>query len=412
LRVIGSGLRAVLVGLVLAAALGPAAANASAEVLVNQPPGPSGVGLPSDGSLEWEGAFDDFDVPTGTHWGLEAIEVFGSSAIQRPRTFNVRIYRGGGGSFPIPSPDERVFSETVTVAGGPNYLIPIEGPLPLDHPNFYESGQYWIAVQAQSAGGEDDWSWLTGPDTPGTSPASLYGHSGKPEGAEPGLAFQLLGTEKQILRAFTEGAGTIVSKPPGISCPGACVAEFPQGTTITLTPSALMPSVEFTQWGFLHAGFTGPASLQGGAVGPPLTPVPIQVPTPCSGTTGTCAFTLSQDERVEANFAPINKVDILRLVRDRRAGRAELIVWVPGEGRLLFFSPGLRSYLPGSLPAGIARIPLIPTKKIAKTLRRKGHATVSAEVNFRAAGVSIPTVTQLAVTLVRKLPRKPAHRVH
>jgi hypothetical protein len=66
--------------------------------------------------------------------------------------------------------------------------------------------------------------------------------------------------------------------------------------------------------------------------------------------------------------------------------------------------------------AGVGRIPLVPTKEIAKVLRKKGHATVFAEVSFQPTGASISTTVAMHVTLVRKAPHrpvhKPAHRVH
>ncbi len=387
-----SGLRviAVLVGLVFVT-VGPAAAAATAETLVYQSPGPSGVTVRSDETAEWNEAFDDFDVPPGTHWRIEGIQVFGAAASEHPRTFNVKIRWGGGGTFPLDVPEARVFSERVTVAGGPDYLIPIEGAPRLDHPNDFEPGQYWISVQAVSAGGEDDWSWLTGPDTPGTAPAYLRGYATPVTGAEPGLAFRLLGTATQIVKASTYGAGAIVSTPPGISCPGACVAEFPRGTTLTLAPAATKASVKFTEWGFRHTGFAGRSNEL----------VPIQIPSPCSGT-GDCAFTLNQDTNVGAVFDPIDEVTVLRVVHHPRTGRGALLVWAPGEGALGLESSGLRGYFQRTVPAGTVRIPLIPTKEIAKTLRKKGRATVSAKVEFRATEMNYPGTTQVPVTLVQK----------
>lgn len=388
---------AALVGLVLAAAsLG--ASRAGAEVLVDQPPGPSGVGVRADYIAEWRGTYDDFVVPNGAHWHPEAIQVFGKAATEHPRTFAVKIVWGGGSwSYPLDVESERVFSERVTVPGGPDYLIPIEGAPRLDHGNDWEAGNYWISVQAISTGEEDDWYWLTGPDTPGTAPAYPQG----PEGAEPGLAFQLLGTATQIVKATTSGAGTITSNPPGISCPGACVAEFPRGTTVTFTAAAANPSVKFIEWGFRNTGFSGPP----GAL------APIQIPSPCGGPAG-CAFAVDHDTNVGAVFEPIDEVSILRVTHDHRTGRGELLVWAPGAGDLSMVSNGLRSYLPGPVATGMVRIPLIPSKRIAKTLHKKGRATVEAEVQFRAVGVKVPGVTHVPVSLFRKRFVPPSNRRH
>ena len=384
---------AALVGLAIATP-----GRAAAETLVEQPPGPSGVAVRSDDGPEWNEAFDDFDVPVAAHWHLTGIRVFGTAASEHPRTFNVKVLEGEGNEIPFDLPSLRVFSERVTVAGGPDYLIPIAGAPRLDHRNAYEPGQYWISVQAVSAGAEDDWSWLTGADTPGTAPAYLRGNATDVKGAEPGLAFQLQGTATQTVSAKVSGAGTIVSNPPGISCPGTCTAEFPRGTTLTFTQSAANGSVKFTEWGFRNTGF----------MGPPNALVPIQIPSPCGGTGG-CTFTLSQDTNVGAVFEPIDEATILRVVHDRRTGRGKLLVWAPGEGVLTLESDGLRSYF-GSVATGVVRLSLIPTKKIEKTLRRKGHATVSVVVGFHAPGASSPGTKRLRLTLSETRPREQSRK--
>jgi hypothetical protein len=385
---------AVLVGLLLATA-SVWAAPAGAEVLVDQPPGPSGVGVRADYRAEYLGTYEDFVVPYGAHWHPEAIQVCGKAAIEHPRTFVVKILWGGGGEFPIDAPSERIFSERVTVAGGPDYLIPLEGAPRLDHPHEYDAGNYWISVQAISAGEEDDWYWLTGPNTPGTQAIRE-----PPAGAEPGLGFQLLGTATQIVKATVSGSGTITSTPPGISCPGSCEAEFRRGSTVTFSAAAAAPTVRFVEWGFRNTGFSGPS----GAL------TPIVIPSPCGGPGG-CAFTVEHDTNVGGVFEPISGAPILGVVHDRRTGRGQLLVSAPGEGELDMVSPGLRSYS-GIVPAGSIRVPLIPTKRIAKALRKKGRATVYVEVRFRWAGVSVPAVTSEPVTLFRKRTKTPSHKDH
>lgn len=399
---------AAIVALALALVAGPAAAGASAEVLVNQPPGPSGVAVPSDKGSELSEAYDDFAVPLGAHWHLSAIQVYGTAAVERPRTFNVKIYWGGDrDDRPVLVAPEQVFKEQVTVAGGPDYLIPIEGAPQLEADNMAAiPGYYWISVQAVSSGGEDEWSWLTGPDTPGSAPAYRWASREPPASAEPGLAFELLGTTEQILRVQIAdkwaSAGTVVSSPPGISCLVVCEGEFPRGTTVTLSASPLLPSTKFTQWGFLNAGYGGPP----GAL------VPLQIPTPCAGATPTCTFTLNKDERVEANFEPIDEVDVLHVVLDRRHGRGELVVWVPDEGVLSTFSEGVRNQQTETVPAGVARIPLIPQRPVAKRLHRKGSAKVSIAVNFRPIKSTITGTVRRRLTLVRKQAEKPTRTVH
>lgn len=70
------------------------------------------------------------------------------------------------------------------------------------------------------------------------------------------------------------GSGDVSSAPAGISCPGACAAEFDAGATVTLTAEAVQGS------GF--AGWSG-----GG----------------CAGT-GTCVVTMSAAATVTADFEP------------------------------------------------------------------------------------------------------------
>lgn len=382
--------RPIALTLTLAALLlGSMQATAAAEMLVDQPPGPSGIAVRADDGSGWHKAFDDFNVPVGAHWHPEAIQVFGQAASEHARTFEVKIFWSGGATIPLEPPDQGVFRERVTVAGGPNYLIPIEGAPRLDHEHNYVSGLYWISVQAVGTEGQDEWSWLTGPDTPGTAPA--YFNRSEAPTAEPGLAFQLLGTSTEVVEASSYGAGLLVSSPPGISCPPTCATEFPRGTSLTFTATATKPSWRFTEWGFRNTGF----------MGPPGALVPVQIPSPCGGAAG-CTFTLDHDSKVGAVFDPIDEVTVLRVVRHPRLGRADLLVWAPGEGVLSMYCPKLRTYWSRRVPAGLVRIPLIPTKPTAKTLRRNGHVAVSATVYFRPIEVAGPGTTQVPVTLVRK----------
>jgi hypothetical protein len=382
LRAVRGRVVVVLVGVVLAAAaLGPVAANASAEVLVSQPPGPSGVAVPSDERPEGSEAFDDFDVPMRGRWQLEAVRVFGTAALEHPRTFNVQIYPGHGGLIPF-RPEEPVFSERVTVAGGPNYLIPLEGAPVL---SYSEDSQWVLSVRAQSAGKEDDWNWLTGPFVTGNSSSFHFDPEGTHPGAETDLAFELFGKSTQTVKAHVTGKGTLVSNPPGIFCPGTCEAQFPRGTVVTFTATPKDSSQQFNEW----EQFFPPCGKPEGA---------------------TCTFTLNEDVKLGAKFKPLNEIDVLRVVRNRRAGTGELLVWVPGEGTLTMFSQNLRNYYPGSVPGGVVRIPLTPSGSVAKTLRNKGHATVWTEVSYLPPEAGSPTVDLMQVTLTRKRSHRPVHK--
>ena len=51
----------------------------------------------------------------------------------------------------------------------------------------------------------------------------------------------------RIVRVTAVGDGRVVSTPAGIDCPGQCAAEFPDGTAVTLVPSAASGS-HFASW--------------------------------------------------------------------------------------------------------------------------------------------------------------------
>jgi hypothetical protein len=49
------------------------------------------------------------------------------------------------------------------------------------------------------------------------------------------------------LTVTAAGTGTVVSSPPGITCPGTCAADFPIGSAVTLTASSTAP-ISFAGW--------------------------------------------------------------------------------------------------------------------------------------------------------------------
>lgn len=57
-----------------------------------------------------------------------------------------------------------------------------------------------------------------------------------------------------------QGAGTVQSKPSGISCGGTCAASFADGTQVTLT-AAPRPGSAFVRWDVAGCGGTGPCTI-------------------------------------------------------------------------------------------------------------------------------------------------------
>ena len=115
-------------------------------------------------------------------------------------------------------------------------------------------------------------------------------------------------TSSQVqLTLAVSGTGTVTSSPAGISCPSACTASFPPGTTVTITP---IPAS-----GFNFAGF-------GGA---------------CTGSS--CKLVLSSNQSVSAIFT----------------ATAQLMVTVSGSGTVASTPAGINcpttcaaSFTPGT----------------------------------------------------------------
>jgi hypothetical protein len=132
---------------------------------------------------------------------------------------------------------------------------------------------------------------------------------------------------------------------------------------------------------------------------------------PCGKPEGTtCTFALDEDVNIGAKFKPLNELDVLKVVRDRRAGTGQLLIWIPGEGTLTMFSQNMRNYYPGTVPGGVARIPLVPTGSVAKRLRKKGHVTIWTEVSYLPPEAGTPTTDVMQVTLTRKRAERSVHK--
>ena len=82
----------------------------------------------------------------------------------------------------------------------------------------------------------------------------------------------VLGARDLVVMTAGSGRGTVTSAPNGINCGATCSADFPPGTTVTLTVAS-DPTSSFTGW-------SGP----------------------CSGT-GVCIITLDKDQSITATFA-------------------------------------------------------------------------------------------------------------
>jgi uncharacterized repeat protein (TIGR02543 family) len=101
-------------------------------------------------------------------------------------------------------------------------------------------------------------------------------------------------TQLHTLGLTVDGAGTVTSAPPGISCPGDCSEDYLDGTVVTLTQVA--------DAGFVFTGWSGD----------------------CTGT-GTCQVTMDAARSVTATFAPLRN----------------LVVLVTGSGTVTSSPPGI-----------------------------------------------------------------------
>ncbi len=123
-----------------------------------------------------------------------------------------------------------------------------------------------------------DSAWA--PATTGIPPDPLS-TCGSPSCASGGvasaIAFEVSAGSYTLTVAIT-GTGSVVSVPPGISCPSTCSANFASGTTITLTASAGAESI--------FSGWSGAG---------------------CSGV-GICTITLTSTESVSATFSAVQTV--------------------------------------------------------------------------------------------------------
>jgi hypothetical protein len=110
------------------------------------------------------------------------------------------------------------------------------------------------------------------PTTPGVFQSKLGGTSAQEDAFVSKISFSTLGVSLTVARGGT-GSGAVVSTPTGITCSPTCVANFSNGSQVTLTATPATGST--------FGGWTG-----GG----------------CSGT-GACTVTLSGATSVMATFA-------------------------------------------------------------------------------------------------------------
>jgi len=75
-----------------------------------------------------------------------------------------------------------------------------------------------------------------------------------------GRALPLGGESSLAVTAVGTGAGSILSNPAGINCPGSCSANFPTGTNLSLQAIAGVGST-FTQWMGLCAGVSATSNV-------------------------------------------------------------------------------------------------------------------------------------------------------
>lgn len=113
----------------------------------------------------------------------------------------------------------------------------------------------------------------SGSGTSGTDPNN-------PDGGGSGSADMLSptpppGSHRVTVTKGGTGNGVVTSQPAGIDCGGACIADFPEGTTITLLPQG--QGASFSGWG--------------GA---------------CAGQNGACKLTITANVSVTANFDPLS----------------------------------------------------------------------------------------------------------
>lgn len=90
-----------------------------------------------------------------------------------------------------------------------------------------------------------------------------------------------------IVAKMGDGAGIVISSPPGIECGdggASCAATFGNGTPVTLTPKETNATSIFEGWS-VTAGST----------------------THCEGTNGPCSFIIGENSSVVATFVVSNQ---------------------------------------------------------------------------------------------------------
>ena len=92
-------------------------------------------------------AGDDFVVPAGQTWSVNEVDVRSPSGFPAPTSFDVYFYQDSA-----TLPGTPVYTATaLTVAGNPDYVIPLTTPANLT------AGTYWVSVQGEISG--SNWYW-------------------------------------------------------------------------------------------------------------------------------------------------------------------------------------------------------------------------------------------------------------
>ena len=161
------------------------------------------------------------------------------------------------------------------------------------------------------------------------------------------------------------GQGTVVSYPPGISCPGTCSASFDRGSTVYLM-AAPSPGSGF-------GGFSG-----GG----------------CEGTAPLCAIPISSAQEIRALFTGTangpSTTNFFSLTSARTSPSGALLTLKAAQpGTLLVSSAGLKP-LKRKLSAGTSHVRVSLSARFRHTLSRHPRLSLRVALGFLPSGGSPP----------------------